>query len=74
MCILIFLFVLIELKNLGSTTGTLKITGYLRGAPLSVNSLIHIPGLGDYQMQQIDAPFDPFTTNKKSVKTIKILN
>lgn len=47
------------------TSGTLKVTGYLRGAPLSVNSLIHIPGLGDFQMSQIDAPFDPFSVNKK---------
>ncbi|KAL3283543.1 hypothetical protein HHI36_006682 [Cryptolaemus montrouzieri] len=44
--------------------GTLKVTGYLRGAPLSVNGLIHLPGLGDYQMLQIDAPFDPYSIDK----------
>ncbi|VVC40400.1 Hypothetical protein CINCED_3A004353 [Cinara cedri] len=34
--------------------GTMKVSGYLRGQPLSVNSLIHIPGWGDFQMEQID--------------------
>ncbi|XP_043261297.1 pre-rRNA-processing protein TSR1 homolog [Colletes gigas] len=34
--------------------GTLMISGYLRDVPLSVNSLIHIPGFGDFQMSQID--------------------
>lgn len=36
----------------------MKVTGYLRGKPLSVNSLVHIPGWGDFQMNQIDAPPD----------------
>lgn len=40
--------------------GTLKVTGYLRGIALSVNSLVHVPGLGDYQMSQIDNATDPF--------------
>lgn len=44
--------------------GCLKVTGYLRGAPLSVNGLVHIPGLGDFQMSQIDAPVDPFAPKK----------
>ncbi|CAN7989115.1 unnamed protein product [Ixodes hexagonus] len=39
--------------------GTLKVSGYLRGQQLSVNSLVHIPGHGDFQMTQIDAPDDP---------------
>ncbi|KAG0415338.1 hypothetical protein HPB47_007491 [Ixodes persulcatus] len=39
--------------------GTLKVSGYLRGQQLSVNSLVHIPGHGDFQMVQIDAPDDP---------------
>lgn len=40
--------------------GTLKVTGYLRGINLDVNSLIHLPGLGDFQMSQIDVLNDPF--------------
>ncbi|CAG9833535.1 unnamed protein product [Diabrotica balteata] len=51
------------------TLGTLKISGYLRGTALSVNQLVHIPGLGDFQMSQIDAPNDPFKHEKKSRDT-----
>jgi pre-rRNA-processing protein TSR1 len=39
--------------------GTLEVSGYVRGRPLSVNGLLHIPGLGDFQMTQITAPPDP---------------
>ncbi|XP_015110274.1 pre-rRNA-processing protein TSR1 homolog [Diachasma alloeum] len=46
-------------------TGTLEISGYLRGRPLSVNSLIHIPGFGDFQMSQIDASDDPYPLDKE---------
>lgn len=45
--------------------GTLKITGYLRGASLSVNGLVHLPGIGDFQMSQIDSPPDPYNIDKK---------
>lgn len=41
------------------------ISGYLRNVPLSVNGLIHIPGFGDFQMSQIDAPEDPYPVEKK---------
>ncbi|XP_071960832.1 pre-rRNA-processing protein TSR1 homolog [Antedon mediterranea] len=39
--------------------GTLKVSGFLRGRPLSVNGLIHIPGYGEFQMKEIDSPPDP---------------
>ncbi|CAD7004634.1 pre-rRNA-processing protein TSR1 homolog [Ceratitis capitata] len=42
---------------------TLKVTGFLRGAPLNENSLVHIPGLGDFQMQQIVSTPDSFKLN-----------
>ncbi|PBC29634.1 pre-rRNA-processing protein TSR1 homolog [Apis cerana] len=45
--------------------GTLMISGYLRNIPLSVNSLIHIPEFGDFQMSQIDASEDPYPMEKK---------
>jgi len=32
----------------------MKVSGFLKGQFLSVNSLIHIPGWGDFQMEQID--------------------
>ena len=35
------------------------VTGYVRGQPLSVNGLVHVPGWGDFQLLQIDAPEDP---------------
>ena len=41
-------------------------TGYLRGQNLSVNSLVHIPGWGDFQMLQIDAERDPYIHNQKT--------
>lgn len=42
-----------------SASGTLKVSGYLRGQLLNVNSLVHIPGWGDFQMKQIDGMDDP---------------
>nr|XP_034190311.1 pre-rRNA-processing protein TSR1 homolog isoform X1 [Osmia lignaria]XP_034190312.1 pre-rRNA-processing protein TSR1 homolog isoform X1 [Osmia lignaria] len=48
--------------------GTLTVSGYLRNVPLSVNSIIHIPGFGDFQMSQIDAPKDPYPIEKKARK------
>ncbi|KAM3961637.1 tsr1 ribosome assembly factor [Aphomia sociella] len=44
-------------------SGTLKISGYLRGMPLNVNGLIHISGLGDFQMLKIDGHEDPHGLN-----------
>lgn len=44
--------------------GLLKVTGFLRGTPLDVNGLIHIAGLGDFQMSQIEAPQDPYKLDK----------
>ncbi|KAJ2300945.1 ribosome biogenesis protein tsr1, partial [Coemansia sp. RSA 2706] len=35
--------------------GLLAITGYLRGANLSANRLVHVPSFGDFQIEQITA-------------------
>ncbi|CAO1438517.1 unnamed protein product [Diamesa tonsa] len=43
-------------------TGTLKVTGYIRGIPLNVNGLVHVPGLGTFQMSQIDSADDPLNS------------
>ncbi|XP_004857212.1 pre-rRNA-processing protein TSR1 homolog isoform X2 [Heterocephalus glaber] len=51
--------------------GTLKISGYVRGQTLNVNSLLHIVGHGDFQMKQIDAPVDPFPLNPRVIKSQK---
>jgi len=45
--------------------GTVKISGYVRGRPLSVNQLVFLPGVGEFQMSQIDAPLDPYSLKKK---------
>ncbi|XP_028937750.1 pre-rRNA-processing protein TSR1 homolog [Ornithorhynchus anatinus] len=52
--------------------GTLKVTGYVRGQTLDVNSLLHIVGHGDFQMRQIDAPADPFSLNPRGAKSRKV--
>ena len=33
--------------------GTLKVTGVVRGAPLSANRLVHIPEFGDFQIEKV---------------------
>ena len=38
----------------GQEHGVLKVSGYVRGKPLSVNSLVHIPGVGNCQMAQVE--------------------
>ena len=51
-----------------SNVGTLKLSGYIRGQALNVNSLVHLPGWGDFQMKQIDAPADPYPLQIKERK------
>nr|XP_032823593.1 pre-rRNA-processing protein TSR1 homolog isoform X1 [Petromyzon marinus] len=51
--------------------GTLKVTGYVRGRPLNVNGLIHLVGLGDFQMSQIDLVPDPLTLNPRVPRKAK---
>ncbi|NXA54121.1 TSR1 protein, partial [Nothocercus julius] len=48
--------------------GTLKVSGFVRGQTLSVNSLVHIVGHGDFQMSQVEAPPDPLSLNPRVVK------
>ncbi|XP_059573561.1 pre-rRNA-processing protein TSR1 homolog isoform X2 [Alligator mississippiensis] len=48
--------------------GTLKVSGFIRGQPLNVNSLVHIVGQGDFQMSQVDAPPDPLCLNPRAAK------
>ncbi|XP_029467360.1 pre-rRNA-processing protein TSR1 homolog [Rhinatrema bivittatum] len=49
--------------------GTLKVSGYIRGQTLNVNSLLHIVGQGDFQMSQIDAATDPLPLNLRIMKS-----
>ncbi|XP_053257368.1 pre-rRNA-processing protein TSR1 homolog [Podarcis raffonei] len=48
--------------------GTLKVSGYVRGRSLNVNSLVHIVGHGDFQMSQVDASPEPFALNSRTAK------
>ncbi|NWV91283.1 TSR1 protein, partial [Machaerirhynchus nigripectus] len=48
--------------------GTLKVSGFVRGQTLNVNSLVHIVGHGDFQVSQVDAPPDPLSLNPRVVK------
>ncbi|XP_066918428.1 pre-rRNA-processing protein TSR1 homolog [Clytia hemisphaerica] len=45
--------------------GTLKISGFIRGQSLSVNRLVHLPQLGDFQLKKIDLPRDPYSMKRK---------
>lgn len=52
--------------------GTLKISGYLRGMPLNVNGLLHITGLGDFQMSRIDGWTEdphPLSTGRENARS-----
>lgn len=52
--------------NTEGAVGTLKVSGFLRGSNgLSVNNLVHLPGLGDFQMLQIDCLPDPYKVDGK---------
>lgn len=55
------------LKTSANNFGTLEVSGYLQGLPLSVNGLIHIPGFGDYQMSHIEETKDPFPLGPEKV-------
>ncbi|CAI5969965.1 unnamed protein product [Closterium sp. NIES-65] len=42
-----------------AATGTLRVVGYVRGHGINVNQLVHITGVGDFQLAQIDQVPDP---------------
>ncbi|KAH9292333.1 hypothetical protein KI387_042476, partial [Taxus chinensis] len=44
---------------------TLLLSGYVRAHSLSVNQLVHVPGAGDYRLNQIDILEDPFPLNQR---------
>ncbi|KAM9318836.1 pre-rRNA-processing protein TSR1 homolog [Pholidichthys leucotaenia] len=51
--------------------GTLCVSGYVRGRPLTVDRLVYICGHGDFQLSQIDAPADPLPLNLNVAKPAK---
>ncbi|KAI8871972.1 DUF663-domain-containing protein [Ramicandelaber brevisporus] len=56
----------------GGPVGTLRVTGYLRGAPLSANRLVHIPQYGDFQIECIEASPDPTRNTRTSAADNKM--
>jgi pre-rRNA-processing protein TSR1 len=50
-----------ELKVVASNEdmGTLMLSGYVRGRGISVNQLVHLAGVGDFQFSQIEVLEDP---------------
>lgn len=52
-----------------ATSQTLKVSGYLRGRPLSVNQLVHITGHGTYKMSKIEASPDPYPERSHRAKS-----
>ncbi|XP_068153336.1 pre-rRNA-processing protein TSR1 homolog [Drosophila tropicalis] len=51
-------------RNSEEDFGTLEVTGFLRGQSLDVNGLVHIPGLGDFQLGQVVGTPDPYKLDK----------
>ncbi|KAI9021947.1 hypothetical protein DFJ74DRAFT_671178 [Hyaloraphidium curvatum] len=43
----------------GDPTGTLRVTGFVRGQPMSANRLVHVVGVGTFQLQSIEAAQRP---------------
>lgn len=42
-----------------SGSGILRVSGYIRSRAISVNQLVHLAGVGDFQLKQIDEVEDP---------------
>ena len=41
------------ISNPGEDNGTLKVSGYVRGKTLSVNGVVYVPNLGEFQLKQV---------------------
>ncbi|CAM6094599.1 unnamed protein product [Calypogeia fissa] len=50
----------LKLEAKTADTGQLLVSGYVRGGGISVNQLIHVAGVGDFQFSQIDVLEDPY--------------
>ncbi|KAG2328380.1 hypothetical protein Bca52824_011108 [Brassica carinata] len=44
---------------------TLLLSGYLRARKLSVNQLVHVSGVGDFQLSKVEVLKDPFPLNER---------
>jgi len=46
-------YFLAEKYENNDSNGILKVYGFLRGKNLNVNNLVHIPGVGDFQIHRV---------------------
>eukprot|EP00088_Acartia_fossae_P067217 TRINITY_DN837_c0_g1_i1.p1 TRINITY_DN837_c0_g1~~TRINITY_DN837_c0_g1_i1.p1 ORF type:complete len:793 (-),score=239.64 TRINITY_DN837_c0_g1_i1:73-2451(-) len=54
--------------------GCLELTGFVRGADISVNRLVHVPGLGDFQLDRIEKLQDPCPMARRNdMEEVKVL-
>uniref|UniRef100_A0A7E4VKB0 Pre-rRNA-processing protein TSR1 homolog n=1 Tax=Panagrellus redivivus TaxID=6233 RepID=A0A7E4VKB0_PANRE len=49
---------------------TLALTGFLRGPALDANRLVHIQGLGDFQLSRVDRKPDPVPGAKERIQPV----
>lgn len=59
-----------RVSRLSEEKGTLKIQGWIRGAPISANRLVHIPDFGDFKVDQIR--FKPVMNEKNGRRFEKL--
>nr|CAD2204158.1 unnamed protein product [Meloidogyne enterolobii] len=60
--------------EVNSDSFSLLISGYLNGAPLNVNGLVHISGCGDFQLSQVVFENDPHPLKQsKKAESMEIL-
>lgn len=60
-----------DVSSEGSDSGTLCITGYLRGQSLSANDLMHLPQWGDYKISKIELAQEPIPLKKEKSHVMK---
>ncbi|CAK9866951.1 unnamed protein product [Sphagnum jensenii] len=61
-----------EVDPLSPEVGTLRLSGYVRARALSVNQLVHVAGVGDFQLSQVDTLEDPCPIHQQQKQAIAI--
>jgi len=60
-----------KVEMVADNSHTAQICGYLRGKPLPINSLVHIPGVGTCRVDRIAAADEPFPGSARNRKRAK---
>jgi hypothetical protein len=45
--------------GVGGENVTVTVEGYIRGAPMSANQLVHLPGIGDFPVERVSSAAEP---------------